>query len=109
MDYQKNLNLIGPQLQKLRNTRQWSQNQLSKRLRSMGWHITRDILAQMETTAHRITDCDLVFLAKALEVNVIYFFPSTFTPETIHEKIHLRRLKPVEGNHFTRVRHLNAD
>jgi hypothetical protein len=24
MAYQKNLNLIGPQLQKLRNTRQWS-------------------------------------------------------------------------------------
>jgi transcriptional regulator with XRE-family HTH domain len=109
MAYQKNLNLIGPQLQKLRNTRQWSQSQLSKRLRSMGWHITRDILAQMETTAHRITDCDLIFLAKALEVNVIYFFPPVFTPETIHAKIHSRRLKPVQDSRFARVRCFNAD
>lgn len=73
----------------------------------MGWHITRDILAQMEITAHRITDCDLIFLAKALEVNVIYFFPPALTPETVHAKIHSRRLKPVSGNHLTRVRHLN--
>ena len=75
----------------------------------MGWHITRDILAQMEATAHRITDCDLIFLAKALEVNVIYFFPPAFTPETVRAKIHSRRLKPIPANNFTPLRRLNAE
>ena len=93
----KNLNLIGPQLRKLRYARQWSQAQLSMKLRSMGWHITRDILAKMEITAHQITDCDLIFLAKALEVNVIYFFSPALTPETARSKIHSRRLRPVQG------------
>jgi transcriptional regulator with XRE-family HTH domain len=88
----KNLNLVGPQLQKLRNHRHWSQNQLSKKLCAMGWRISRDILAQMEVTQRRVTDCDLVFLAEALDVSVTNLFPPRFTPKAIRARIQSRRL-----------------
>jgi transcriptional regulator with XRE-family HTH domain len=86
------MNLIGPRIRQLRLDRGWSQRELSIKLRSMGWHVTRTILAQMESTAHRITDCDVVFLAKALRVEVADFFPGGLT-SNITSKITSYRLR----------------
>jgi len=86
------LNLIGPRVRQLRMDRDWTQRELSMKLRSLGWHITRDILAQMEATEHRITDCDLVFLAKALDTDVADFFPDGLTSK-VRSKIHSYRLR----------------
>jgi transcriptional regulator with XRE-family HTH domain len=92
MNYTTKMNLIGPRVRQLRLDRGWSQRELSIKLRSMGWHVTRTILAQMEATAHRITDCDLVFLAKALRVEVADFFPGGLT-SNISSKIQSYRLR----------------
>ena len=35
------LNMIGPQVRKLRYTRQWSQNTLSTKLQLLGWDVDR--------------------------------------------------------------------
>jgi transcriptional regulator with XRE-family HTH domain len=88
----KNMNLVGPQLQKLRKDRRWTQHDLSTKLRSMGWKVSRTGVAQMEVTQKRITDCDLIFLAKALNVNIVEFFPASFTPEIVRTKVQSRRL-----------------
>ena len=85
------INLVGPQLKLLRQWRGWTQNELSKRLGALGWRISRNVLAQMEITRKRITDCDLIFLAKALKVSITDFFPATFS-QNIRAKIKSSRL-----------------
>ncbi len=86
------LNLIGPRVRQLRMDREWTQRELSEKVRALGWHITRDILARIEATQHRVTDCDVVFLAKALKVDVADFFPAGLTSK-IRTKIQSYRLR----------------
>jgi transcriptional regulator with XRE-family HTH domain len=86
------LNIVGPQLQLLRKWRRMSQSDLSTKLCSLGWKVSRNGLAQMEITRKRITDCDLIFLAKALDVSITDFFPATFSQQTLRSKIKSNRL-----------------
>lgn len=88
----KKLNLVGPQLQLLRKWRRMSQRELSLKLSWLGWKMSRNGLAQMEITRKRITDCDLIFLAKALDVNITDFFSTTFSQQTLRSKIKSNRL-----------------
>jgi transcriptional regulator with XRE-family HTH domain len=92
MNNPSKLNIVGPQLQLLRLWRGWSQNHLSMKLQSLGWKVSRVSIAQMEITTKRITDFDLIFLAKALEVKVTDFFPTAFSQENLRPKIKSRRL-----------------
>ena len=76
-----------------------TQSDLSTKLVSLGWKVSRNGLAQMEITRKRITDCDLIFFAKALNVNVTDFFPTLFLPQDLRSKIKskrmiVRRVKP---------------
>jgi len=88
----KKLNVVGPQVQILRKWRRWTQSDLSTKLCSLGWKVSRNTLAQMEITRKRITDCDLVFLAKALNVSITDFFSAAFSPANVRSKIRSRRL-----------------
>jgi transcriptional regulator with XRE-family HTH domain len=88
----KKLNVIGPQLQMLRKWRRWTQSDLSTKLCSLGWKVSRGSVAQMEITQKRITDCDLIYLAKALNVNIADLFPSSVSPQNVRSKIKSRRL-----------------
>jgi transcriptional regulator with XRE-family HTH domain len=92
MNNPEKLNIVGPQLQLLRKWRGWSQNHLSIKLCSLGWKVSRGSIAQMEITTKRITDFDLIFLAKALGVKVTDFFPATFSQQNLWPKIKSRRL-----------------
>ena len=91
MPVPKNLNAVGPQLQLLRHWREQTQTDLAKKLNYLGWKVDRTIVAQMETMQKRISDCDLIFLAKALNVTIADFFPLSLTPAVIRSKINLRR------------------
>jgi len=88
----KKINVIGPQLQMLRKWRRWTQRDLSTKLCSLGWKVSRVSVAQMEITTKQITDCDLIFLAKALNVHIADFFPSSCSPQNVRSKIKSRRL-----------------
>lgn len=88
----RKLNIVGPQLQLLRKWRRMSQRELSLKLSRLGWKVSRNGLAQMEITRKRITDCDLIFLAKALDVNITDFFPTTFSQKNLRSKIKSNRL-----------------
>jgi transcriptional regulator with XRE-family HTH domain len=88
----KKLNIVGPRLQLLRKWRRMTQSDLSAKLCLLGWRVSRDGLAQMEITTKRITDFDLIFLAKALGVKVTDFFPATFSQQNLRPKIKSRRL-----------------
>jgi transcriptional regulator with XRE-family HTH domain len=88
----KKLNVVGPQVRMLRKWRRWTQSDLSTKLCSLGWKVSRGSVAQIEITQKRITDCDLIYLAKALNVTIADFFPSSFSPQNVRSKIKSRRL-----------------
>jgi transcriptional regulator with XRE-family HTH domain len=69
------LNLIGPQVRKLRTKKGWSQQKLAMRLQLRGWSISRDSLANLELQRRRVPDCELLFLARALGVGTEDLFP----------------------------------
>ncbi len=79
------LNLVGPQVRKLRIQNNWTQEMLTAKLQVEGWDVSRESLAKLESQFRRVPDCELLFLAKVLAVHVMDLFPS---------KPDLRKLDP---------------
>ena len=71
----KPLNLVGPQIRKLRDRRDWTQAVLAERLQLHGWDISRTSLAKLEARLRWVSDCELLFLAKALGVSLADLYP----------------------------------
>jgi transcriptional regulator with XRE-family HTH domain len=79
------LNLIGPQVRLFRNQKGWTQETLAAKLQVEGWDVSRELLAKLESQFRRVPDCELLFLAKVLSVEVMTLFPS---------KLDLKKLDP---------------
>jgi transcriptional regulator with XRE-family HTH domain len=69
------LNLIGPQVRKLRSRKGWSQEFLAAKLQLRGWSISRDSVASLELQRRRVPDCEMLFLARVLAVRIEDLFP----------------------------------
>lgn len=85
MKSRKLVNLVGPQIRKLRCNRGWSQAKLAIQLQLKGFDIGREGIAQMEGQTHCIKDKDLPYFARALNVGLLDLFPP------------LEKEKPVNG------------
>ena len=70
------LNLIGPNVRKQRNHRNWTQEVLAQKLQLSGWDITRASLAKLEAQVRRVSDGEVLFLAKVLKVSTDALFPA---------------------------------
>src|SRR5881628_1380285 len=79
------LNLIGPQVKKLRARKGWSQETLAMKLQLRGWNVSRDSLASLELQRRRVPDCELLFLARVLGVG---------TEDLLPKNLSLRALGP---------------
>lgn len=75
-------NIVGPTIQRLRNTAEMSQPALAALCQRLGWDMSREILAQIESRRRYVTDWELMVLARALKVEVGTFFPSQFKKRT---------------------------
>ncbi len=64
------MNIIGPQIRELREQKEMTQEQLAARCNIVGLNISRSTLAKIESKVRRVTDSEVVLLAKALKVNV---------------------------------------
>jgi len=80
------LNLVGPQVRKFRNQKNWTQEALAAKLQVEGWDVSRESLAKLEAQFRRVPDCELLFLAKVLGVEVVDLFPA---------KLDLKKLDPA--------------
>lgn len=72
----RNLNVIGPQVRRLRSQRAWSQNDLAIKLQILGMeNATRCKIAKIETRRVWIADEDLIYIARALGVSLEELYP----------------------------------
>ncbi len=68
------MNQIGPTIRRLREKKGWTQEQLVAHCHLIGWDISRGTLAKLEAQVRRITDIEVVLIAKALNVKVSELF-----------------------------------
>src|SRR5262245_8066825 len=69
------LNLVGPQVQKFRARKNWTQAMLATKLQLAGWDVSRESIAKLEAQFRRVPDCELLFLAKTLGARIMELFP----------------------------------
>ena len=69
------LNVVGPQVRKLRNKRGWTQAVLAQKLQLQGWDVSVGSLGKLEAQLRRVPDCELMFLAKVLKADFKDLFP----------------------------------
>jgi transcriptional regulator with XRE-family HTH domain len=70
------LNLVGPQVRKFRIQKNCTHEALAAKLQVEGWDVSRESLAKLEAQFRRVPDCELLFLAKVLGVEVMDLFPA---------------------------------
>lgn len=75
MKTRKLRNLIGPQVRRLRCGKNWSQKYLMLRLQEEGWNICRQHIARIESGESCVSDFELLFIAKVLNVGAIELLP----------------------------------
>jgi transcriptional regulator with XRE-family HTH domain len=70
------LNVIGPEIRRIRKQRGWSQSKLALRLQSVGWQISRSGLATIECRIVWVGDFELLYFVNVLGVGIGELFPS---------------------------------
>ena len=68
------MNIIGPQVQSIRESQGLTQDQIAARLNQLGWDISRGTFAKIECQRRQVTDADIILLAKALKVKIEKLF-----------------------------------
>jgi transcriptional regulator with XRE-family HTH domain len=68
------MNIIGPNIQKIRESQGLTQNDLVARCNLLEWDISRGTLAKIEARVRRVTDQEVLLLARALRVPVEVLF-----------------------------------
>ena len=74
-------NVVGPQVRKLRNKLDLTQEALAARCQLHGLDISRGTLSQMEARLRRVTDSELFQLSVVLKVSTDDLFPSDMRKE----------------------------
>jgi transcriptional regulator with XRE-family HTH domain len=84
------LNLIGPQVRKLRTQKNWTQAELAAKLQVEGWDVSRESLAKLEAQFRRAPDCELLFLAEVLGVQLKELFPLNVDLKSLDPALRLK-------------------
>lgn len=83
----KYLNVVGPQIRRLRYRCGWSQAQLVVKLQIKGWDLSRQSLAKIESKLHKVTDAELLYFASVLQVPLTDLYPPINLNGALHETI----------------------
>ena len=74
-------NVVGPQVRKLRNKLDLTQEELAARCQLHGLDISRGTLSQIEARLRRVADSELFRLSVVLKVSTDDLFPSEMRKE----------------------------
>jgi transcriptional regulator with XRE-family HTH domain len=69
------LNVIGPQVRKIRKRKGWTQEDLAIKLQLSGWDTSRESVTRLENQGRRVPDLELFLLARILGVKADDMFP----------------------------------
>jgi transcriptional regulator with XRE-family HTH domain len=75
MKERKVLNIVGPQVRRIRYQQGLTQPQLVAKCQLAGWNISREGIAKIESQARGVADREIIFLSKALQVHFSLLFP----------------------------------
>jgi transcriptional regulator with XRE-family HTH domain len=75
----KTQNIIGPQVRRLRNERDLSQDQLAAKLQLLGLEMSRAGVSKIEARLRCVSDAELPVIAQALDVELAALFPPRTT------------------------------
>ena len=68
-------NIVGPNVRRLRNNQDISQEKLAAQCQLIGWDISREGIAKIESQVRCVSDIEVKKLAKALRVHFSVLFP----------------------------------
>ena len=69
------MNMTGPNVRKIRNNQDISQERLAGKCQLIGWDISREGIAKIESQLRGVSDIEVLKLAKALRVHFSVLFP----------------------------------
>ena len=84
---ERDANVIGPMISKLRYQRGWRQDDLVAKLQLLGCSITRDVLANIETRRSPVNDRQIEFFCRVFGVTVQELFPHRSGPHAAHAHV----------------------
>ena len=73
----KYLNVIGPVCHKLRTKKGWTQEQVAAKCTIAGFNMSRGIYANIEIQNRKVSDFELVYLARVFRVKPNDLLPTT--------------------------------
>ena len=92
------LNVVGPQVQRFRVQKDWTQPVLAQKLQLQGWSISTGSVGKLEAQLRRVPDCELMFLARVLGVSILDLFPKAVSLKEIGPQFQAgRRLAVFPG------------
>ncbi|UTW03084.1 helix-turn-helix transcriptional regulator [Amphritea atlantica] len=68
------MNIIGPNVRKIRDQQDLTQDDLAARCNVSGWDISRGTLAKIEAKVRKVSDYEALALAQALNVDIADLF-----------------------------------
>ena len=71
----KHLNVIGPAYHKLRNKKRWTQEQVAAKCTIAGFRMSRGVYANIECQERKVSDYELIYLARVFRVNTDELIP----------------------------------
>lgn len=74
------LNIVGPHVGKIRNQKGLSQAALAAACQAVGWDISRETVAKIESGFRWVGDFEIVKLARVLQVPITDLFPDKDVP-----------------------------
>lgn len=73
-------NMIGPKVRAHRIDKGWTQADLARKCQLKGFDISRAGISQIESVFRKVSDLEMVLIAKALQVQVVDLIPKKLPP-----------------------------
>ena len=72
------MNIIGPQIRRLRELNNMTQEELAAQCNLLGWNLSRSTLAKIESQVRRVTDTEVALFARVLNVEISELYEESY-------------------------------